>query len=242
MITPGNRLGIAFLGVSIGCLIAAIILRPKVPGIVEELRAIPHVAHVGYQHIGSGETRLVVVHLRDWHFVPRNLCELEGISFEEVLTVAKAVQESQVAIARHLIRSHGLKDVYAEGLSEKSRPMWDLRLDVLKTVPPEALAKESDTVKYTALEVGTPGRLLLAGDIANVLPLEDERAHQDAKPVVDGKVAPNDAKIAARRKAMVARLPAEGMALIVLGGSHDLGPQLPAGTLYVQVTPRGYPD
>lgn len=169
MITPGNRLGIAFLGVSIASLIVAIILQPKVPGIVLKLRTLPQVAHVGYQYIGSGETRLVVVHLRDWHFVSRNLCELEGISFEEVLTVAKAVQESQVAIARHLIQAHGLKDVYAEGLSEQSRPMWDLRLDVLKTVPPEALA-EKETVKYFALEVGTPGRLVLAGDIANVLP------------------------------------------------------------------------
>lgn len=60
--------------------------------------------------------------------------------------------------------------------------------------------------------------------------------------MVDGKVVLNDGKIAVRRKAMAAKLPAEGMALIVLGGSHDIGPYLPAGTLYVQVTPRGYPD
>jgi hypothetical protein len=35
--------------------------------------------------------------------------------------------------------------------------------------------------------------------------------------VADGKIVFDDAKVNARRKAMVARLPAEGIALIVLG-------------------------
>ncbi len=92
------------------------------------------------------------------------------------------------------------------------------------------------------LEVGTPGRLLAGGHIQSVLPLEDEKALQDAKPVLDGKVVLDEAKIAVRHKAMVARLPKEGVAVIVLGGSHDLDTILPADTLYVRVTPKGYPD
>lgn len=50
------------------------------------------------------------------------------------------------------------------------------------------------------------------------------------------------AKVDARRKAMVANLPVEGLALIVLGSSHDLGPHLARDALYVAVTPRSYPE
>jgi hypothetical protein len=39
-----------------------------------------------------------------------------------------------------------------------------------------------------------------------------------------------------------AHLPASGLVLVVLGGSHDLGPYLGAGVLYVRLTPRSYPD
>jgi hypothetical protein len=49
------------------------------------------------------------------------------------------------------------------------------------------------------------------------------------------------AKLEARRKAIVARLPEKGMALVVLGGSHDLGPYLGADVLYVRITPKSYP-
>jgi hypothetical protein len=37
-------------------------------------------------------------------------------------------------------------------------------------------------------------------------------------------------------------LPVEGLAVIILGGSHDLGPYLPERTAYVRVTPRSYPQ
>ena len=49
-------------------------------------------------------------------------------------------------------------------------------------------------------------------------------------------------KLDVRRRTMVAHLPASGLVLVVLGGSHDLGPYLGAGVLYVRVTPRSYPD
>jgi hypothetical protein len=45
-----------------------------------------------------------------------------------------------------------------------------------------------------------------------------------------------------RRKTIVAHLPASGLVLVVLGGSHDLRAYLGDGALYVRVTPRSYPD
>jgi hypothetical protein len=211
------------------------------PPIAQEIAVMPEIR--ACQWFGPSEpAKLTIIHLRDWHFVPRELCQIEGISFEKVLADAAAVQESQLAIARRLIKAHGLTAVYSEGLSKQSVSDLKLRLDVLKDIPAKVLAESGEAVKHLSLEVGTPGRLWLAGDIADVLPLEDEAELQAAKPVVNGKLAPNKAKIEARREAMVAQLPKEGLALIVLGGSHDLGMLLPPDTLYIQVTPRGYPE
>ncbi len=73
---------------------------PKTPSIVQEIRAMPEVVRVDYS--GPIDAKQVVVHLRDYHFVPRELCEIEGISFDEVLKVAATVQESQLAIGASL--------------------------------------------------------------------------------------------------------------------------------------------
>jgi len=90
------------------------------------------------------------------------------------------------------------------------------------------------------LEVGIPGRLLLFGEIQSVLPLENAKALDDAGPVQTGqhRIRFDALKVAARRKPMVDRLPKEGMALAVLGGSHDLRQHLPPGTAYIRVTTR----
>jgi hypothetical protein len=80
---------------------------PRPPALVELLRTLPEVAKVEYR--GSQNAPLVVVHLRYWHFVPRELCKLDGIDFEDNLATVQKVQEDQLAIARFLIRVHGLK-------------------------------------------------------------------------------------------------------------------------------------
>ena len=72
--------------------------------------------------------------------------------------------------------------------------------------------------------------------------LEDEVTRDAAAPIAGpfGMRFDPD-KLDAWRKTMVAHLPASGLALVVLGGSHDLGPYFGAGVLYVGVTPRSYP-
>jgi hypothetical protein len=229
----GRRITAAGLAVCVVAVTLVIALRPRI-------RATPQAVRVDYS--GPANAKLVVVHLRDYHFVPRELCEIEGIPFDEVLKIAASVQESQLAIARELVRSHSLRGVYSEGVSEKSLPAVTLRVNVIKDLAGASLGGLPESIRHIVLAVGTPGRLWAEGTIEGVLPLEDETALQDAKPVLDGKVKPDEAKIAAREKAMVARLPKEGFAVIVLGGSHDLGPYLPTGSLYVKATPRGYPE
>jgi hypothetical protein len=140
-----------------------------------------------------------------------------------------------------------LKEIYSEGLSEETMPDFQLRLDVLKDL--ERLDTRGGMDKEALrlqrefrLEVGIPGRLLLAREIDRVLPLEDRKALKAAGPAGAAQGIRFDAaKIEARRKAMVARLPAVGIVLVVLGGSHDLGPFFGADALYVRISPRGYP-
>ena len=67
-----------------------------------------------------------MVHFLDWHFVPPDLCKLDGIDFEANLDTVEKVKDDQLAIARHLIREHGLQDVYLEGLT--GRTLLDLRV------------------------------------------------------------------------------------------------------------------
>ena len=72
--------------------------------------------------------------------------------------------------------------------------------------------------------------------------LEDEVARDAAAPIAGpfGMRFDPD-KLDVRRRTMVAHLPASGLVLVVLGGSHDLGPYLRAGVLYLRVTPRSHP-
>src|SRR5450755_4097992 len=61
-----------------------------------------------------------------------------------------------------------------------------------------------DQHHHRLLEVGVPGRLLIAGEIEEVLPLEDADALANARPITpDGKMRLDPAKLKARQDAQV---------------------------------------
>jgi hypothetical protein len=74
------------------------------------------------------------------------------------------------------------------------------------------------------------------------VPLDDAKALDASAPIVvgPGNVRFDADKVAERHRAMVARLPKDGVALLVLGGSHDFGTHLPDGTAYMRVAARAY--
>lgn len=76
----------------------------------------------------------------------------------------------------------------------------------------------------SVLEIGAGGRLLLSGDLKEVLPLDDEKLLDAAKPITpDGKIHFDSKKIKARQDAIVKNaLEERPVAVIFLGGSHDL--------------------
>ncbi|MBI3410370.1 MAG: hypothetical protein HY040_18680 [Planctomycetes bacterium] len=241
-----KKIGFALILMLCGLAVGFALMGYKSPGIVQAVRALPEAAAVDYS--GPADAPLIIVHLRDWHFVPKELADLEGLDFSALLSTVEKVQADQLGIARFLVREHGAKAIYCEGLSGEALPALRLRLDLLRDM--DALDKagkldpaEKEQKRSLALEVGTPGRLLALKEIVDVLPLEDQKALEDAKPEAKGgEILFDAAKVKARRIAMVSHLPVEGLAVVILGGSHDLEPHLPTGTLYVKVTPKNYPQ
>jgi hypothetical protein len=114
-----RRIGIPILVVCAVALVQVFVLWPEVaPGIVQELRGLPEVARVDYS--GPKDATLTVVHIRDFHFVPKELADVEGLNYPALLDDVERVHTDEMAIARFLIRRHGLRAVFSEGLSRET--------------------------------------------------------------------------------------------------------------------------
>jgi hypothetical protein len=109
----------------------------------------------------------------------------------------------------------------------------------------KALALEKEALNLLAeqrldvLRLGAPGRLLAAREVEAVLPLDDARLLDAAKPSGRGEV--ERAKLEARHDAQVKAALASGpCSLLVLGGGHDLSASVrrlgSGSTEYVRVT------
>lgn len=103
-----------------------------------------------------------------------------------------------------------------------------------------------DEHKHRLLEMGAAGRLLIAGELENVLPLEDADALEKAKPISPNGVKFDPLNIAARHDAQVKAVMKEGpVAVIVLGGSHDLSAsfrRLGDNCEYLRVTTKRFKE
>jgi hypothetical protein len=235
----------------------------------EILRPLPGIAQVEVCLKAEKPTSRII-HLRDWHFVPKELYALDmkqahgrELTTEEIdrlhqelLLEVELIQLEQMAVLRCLIKYHGLKKVFSEGFSPGELDTYKEKIAVLRAMEKEqipqirkqlddvrkliAAASKSGKEKAEAIEVelvtlldqhqqrllemGAPGRLLIAGELEDVLPLEDAAALEQAKPITpSGKMKHDPQKIEARHDAQVRAVMKEGpVAVIVLGGSHDL--------------------
>jgi len=81
-----------------------------------------------------------------------------------------------------------------------------------------------DTRKHRLLEMGAAGRLLISGELEDMVPLEDAEAMEKAKPISpNGGVKLDPQKIKRRHDAQVKAVVKQGpVAVIILGGAHDL--------------------
>ncbi len=187
------------------------------------LGQLPAVAQVDIPSLAAAPTRRIV-HLRDWHFVPKDLYALDLSSVRRNLTnedidllhsrlllEVEAVQLDQMAVLRCLVRHHGLRRVFAEGLTSKDLANYKDKIAVLKNMEEKDVPRfrqqldevrelkrsmaaagrekseryeQADAIEkqvaemlhqhqHRLLEVGAAGRMLIAGEIEDVLPLDD---------------------------------------------------------------------
>jgi hypothetical protein len=213
-----------------------------------------------------------LIHVRDWHFVPRDLYALDmrtaykgplsdreiDLLHEELLLEVELVQIEQMMLLRCLIKHHGLRHVFAEGFSVGELQAYKDRIAALRGVEKDDIPrlrqqlvevrsllggiKEGedryekaknieaevlqllDQHRVALLEVGAAGRLLISGELEEVLPLEDAEKLDEAKPITpSGEVKLNSAKVEARHDAQVWNALKYGpVAVVILGGAHDL--------------------
>lgn len=138
----------------------------------------------------------------------RNKVEaLKGLEQGEVASAR--VQLREVRVLLRVVEAAGRKDTDRYG---KAVAIEKQLLDLL------------DQQRPRLLEVGAAGRLLMAGEIDEVLALDDRQLLEAAKPITpDGRVRFDAEKVRAREDAQVRAALDDGpCSLIVLGGAHDL--------------------
>lgn len=184
------------------------------------------------------------VHLASLDDLARDLRDQYGDSITEAeisaehqawLAVTGEVQANQRKLLRWLVQHQRVKRVFSEGLTQADVPVYRMIVTAIRRNP------TSDA----ALRVGAAGQLLAAGELADVLPAEDEAAFENANPFAGGKVNFGGPANHARETAIVSRMIGSGpLAVIVLGGGHDLADevrQLGGGTCeYLKVWVEGY--
>lgn len=229
-----------------------------------DLAKLPHVHAVTFSPTTATERQ--IVHLLDWHFVPEadfaadlrdqssepisdeDIAEL----YEEFLAEVEAVQQEQMAILRVLIREHGLQAVYKEGLTAERLPAFTKLVGAMKGFKMKKPKGETPTEQFLLdqyrqdlLHLGAAGRLLLSGELQAVLPAEDAEALAKANPAgPDGKIE-FDAEADERREdAIVRSIVGDRVAVIVLGGDHDLADNIQrvarGSCQYVRIELKGF--
>jgi hypothetical protein len=176
------------------------------------------------------------------------------LRYQEHLLQVELVQLEHLALLRCLARRHGLRRVYVEGMTpegvknfremvaahkkvetglyEQLQDVHEILQDAKEGTARHAKGKEVakevlgllERFQLDVLPLGTAGRLLMSGDIEEVLPLDDAKLLEDAKPIgPDGRYRLDPAKLSARHDGQVqTALKGGPFALVILGGAHDL--------------------
>ena len=248
--------------------------------VVEALKRLPDVVEVDVKVRVEKPTHRIV-HVRDWHFINRDAFGIDAQNSSEnelsesdishhygqFLLQVDAIQTEQLAILRRLIKDHGLKRIFVEGLSAEELPNYLERVAIFRDLEQnqipklrkqleEALALKAKDIEQQAmgmldehgvrlLHIGAAGRLLLAGEIEEVLPLENSVLHEQADPITGGKISFDRDKVRAREDAQVKAVLDKGpFGLVILGGSHDLSDSVRRypGCEYIQVTTKRFKE
>jgi hypothetical protein len=278
---------------------------PRITGKIDDLNVyaeailqqLPGVVRVDFQ-AATTKSRSRIIHLRDWHVVPRNLYAFDlrnavskslseeeiDLLHQELLLEVEAVQLEHEALLRCLAKQHGLRRVFCEGITKQELAIYQKKIAALRGMHgakvPE-LGRQLDEVRglkaaminagrdntagyqrmaaierdivslmeryrLDLLELSAADRLLITDDIEEILPLDDREVLDANMPFTpDGRLRLDPTKIEARHDAQVREALGRGsFALVILGGSHDLGAsvnRLTGGSCeYLRVTTRRF--
>lgn len=215
--------------------------------------------------------RIIIV--SDWHYVSRDLFAAELLNNTPWISDAEIdkwhsvlkddvekVQNEQVMILRGLIREHGIKVVFKEGVSEETLDTFrqhvrefpadvDLselqrRMEETDDVAERALLLEAiDAYRTMRMQLGAVGQLLMSGELEDVLPLDDETWLLASDPMLNEFRFDSEAN-QEREREMVRRLIKGGPVVVaVLGGAHNLADKIKATCprcVYQRITPEAY--
>lgn len=160
--------------------------------------------------------------------------ELEA--YREKIAVLRAMEREQIPKLRQQLEDvRPLIDTLNGETKEKAQGIERELLALL------------DAHNERMLEMGAAGRLLIAGELEEVLPLEGDGAMEKAKPITpDGSVKLEENKLEARHDAQLRELKKAGpVSVIVLGGAHDLTGSIRRaenGWEYLRVTTKGFQE
>lgn len=177
-----------------------------------------------------------IIHVADWHWVSGTAFVADGEDqndYAAFLDKVDSVQREQMAA----LKAMNAKVVWIEGNSDQTIADYRLHIETLKKVKlpnGDSVVDQfiRDSYREDVLQIGDAGRLLIAGEIDDVLPLEDHEAWRAANPLASGKAEICEAANTRREQAIVKRLLSHERAVIVLGAAHDLRKHLPAAIKY----------
>ncbi len=194
------------------------------------LAALPEVASITATSADNPEPLLCVVHLCDLQFVEREAFaadlrdQYSDISDEEIkqayarhLDEVEQAQAEQMAVIQFLRNNHDVQHVCMDGLSWEDMNRYEAVIDSL----------DANSDREQILKVGAPGRLARDG-LIEVLPLDANGFRERVKP---GAATPDNQQIEDREDWQLrqltmygpsAALAPRGLAVLVLGGEHDL--------------------
>lgn len=206
-----------------------------------DLQAMPEVASVEVRAADDPSHR--IIHILNWHYVSEKDFKAAGEKqdYESFLKDVEAIQTEQMSFLRRL----KVREVHYEGMTEKNRVDYLVRCQTFKKykkpVDPSPEQKfVADFVRGDMLQLGAPGKLLMAEEIDSVLPGDDAGAMKRAEPFLDGDVRQNKLRNQAREDATVRLLLKQKESVLIMGGAHDLADNLPKDVEYVRVTLKQY--
>jgi hypothetical protein len=189
------------------------------------------------------DPKLTIVHIRDWHFI--EFAEFQAEVQDEIaedqvenqyLIFAREVQEvqDQQELFLEAMAKAGHQDVWIEGLIPEFERAF---IHICHVAARNGLYESPNPIS-----VGAAARLFVKRQI-RVHALDTDKGLRLTKPLdAAGKLRTvSEANIEQRENLMMQQLRShKGVAIVVLGGAHDLSNNVPPETRLVVVTVKGY--